>query len=191
MNGFHCITLSCLLTLSVVSNATMLDTGNLYRYNKEVAGVAQQGLHYLQFRLTEYKRLSNPKPLAVIFDVDGTALSCDQHSALPYTRTLYIFAKNNGVSVFFISQRHERARDITEKNLIAAGYTGWAGLVMQPNDNPPSSSTSYNIAARKKIVDLGYDIVFTISTHQSNLAGGFSDMTFKLPDLSQSLTEVS
>ncbi len=50
------------------------------------------------------------------------------------TLALFNAAKTHHVAVFFITGRHESAamRDATEKNLKAAGYDGWAGLVLRP-----------------------------------------------------------
>lgn len=173
-------------------------------YYHDISEVTQRALHYLQFRINQNKRLSNPKQLAIIFEIDETALSnysdmlhldfggtkqdiealqADPNDpAIPYTRTLYTFAKNNGISIFFITNRHERLRNMTEQNLLDVGYSQWAGLFMRPNDYNNPSVVPYRVAMRKRIANMGYDIVLNIGDQDSDLKGGYADMAFKIPD---------
>lgn len=173
-------------------------------YDHDISSVTQKALHYLKFRINQNKRLTKPKLLAVVFDIDETALSnyndmlrldfggtehnkevleADAHDpAIPYTRTLYTFAKNHGVAIFFITGRRERLRQTTEKNLMDDGYTQWSGLFMKPNDYHKASITPYKIAMRKRIINMGYDIVINMGDQKSDLNGGYADMAFKLPD---------
>jgi len=180
---------------------TYHDTGEYY---SDISSVTQKALYYLKFRINQNNRLSSPKQLAIIFDIDETALSnyddmvylnfggtehdkealeADAHDPpIPYVRTLYKFAKNNGVSVFFITGRRERLRMMTEKNLLNDGYTQWAGLFMKPNDYSLPSVTPYKVAMRKHITQMGYDIIFNMGDQESDLKGGYADMVFKVPD---------
>lgn len=177
------------------------DTGAYYH---DISGVTQRALYYLKFRINQNNRLAHPKQLAVVFDIDETSLSnyddmlyldfggtehniealqSDAHDPpIPYTRTLYTYAKDHGISVFFVTGRSEHLRKITEKNLLEDGYTEWAGLFMKPDDYTSKSIAPYKTAMRKRIVGMGYDIVFNIGDQESDLKGGYADMAFKLPD---------
>ena len=146
----------------------------------------------------------SPKPLAVVFDIDETALSnyndmvhlnfggtlaeinalADEghDPAIPYTRTLFNYAKNHGVATFFITGRREPMRINTEKNLQQDGYNNWTGLFLKPVSYHQASAIPYKTAVRKKITNTGYEIIFSIGDQYSDLKGGYADMTFKLPN---------
>jgi predicted secreted acid phosphatase len=219
MKGYHFAGLSLFLALSLTSFGRSLhtppenlslqkqrlmtyhDSGDYYH---DVSTVTQRALYYLKFRINQNKRLANPKQLAVVFEIDETALSnyddmvyldfggteqdiealeADPNDpAIPYTRTLYTFAKNNGISIFFITNRRERLRKMTEKNLLDDGYSQWAGLFMKPDNYNQPSVVPYKIAMRKRIVKMGYDIIFNMGDQDSDLKGGYADMAFKVPD---------
>lgn len=177
------------------------DSGSYYH---DISNVTQRALYYMKFRITQNNRLPNPKRLAVVFDIDETALSnyddmrylnfggtrqesdaleAQAHdSAIPYTRTLYNYAKNNGINIFFVTGRPERMRHATVTNLLKEGYNHWTDLYMRPNKCLNSSVSPYKTAMRKKITNAGYDIIFNIGDQESDLAGGYADMVFKVPD---------
>lgn len=177
------------------------DSGDYYH---DISSVTQKALYYLKFRIHQNKQLDKPKQLAVVFDIDETAitnyndmlhldfggtesnieqLEAEGHDpAIPYTRTLYTFAKNNNVAVFFITGRREYLRKMTEKNLIDDGYDQWSGLFMKPDDYQQPSVSPYKTATRKKITQMGYDIILNLGDQESDLKGGYADMAFKLPD---------
>jgi predicted secreted acid phosphatase len=85
------------------------------------------------------------------------------------------------VAVFFITARKETQRVVTEKNLRAAGYDGWARLTLLP-DGDKRTSQAYKSAARAEIVKEGYTIIANIGDQLSDLAGGSAECTFKLPN---------
>ena len=87
-----------------------------------------------------------------------------------------------GVPVFFITGRHERLRAATEKNLKDVGYQQWARLFMKPNDYDRKSVIPFKSGARKQIEDEGYTIVVNVGDQYSDLAGGYSERVYKLPD---------
>lgn len=177
------------------------DSGDYYH---DISSVTKKALYYLKFRINQNKRLANPKQLAVVFDIDETTLSnyddmvhldfggteadiealeADANDpAIPYTRTLYTFAKNNNIAIFFVTGRREKLRKMTEKNLLDDGYNQWSGLFMKPDNYNMPSVVSYKTAMRKKIVNMGYDIIFNMGDQDSDLKGGYADMAFKLPD---------
>jgi predicted secreted acid phosphatase len=101
--------------------------------------------------------------------------------AIEPTLALFNAAKAKGVSVFFITGRRESERRVTAANLRAAGYHGWAGLVMrEPNDK--RSIADYKSGERAKIEVKGYLIIANMGDQPSDLAGGHAERGFLLPD---------
>jgi acid phosphatase len=101
--------------------------------------------------------------------------------AIAPTLTLFNAAKAKGVSVFFITGRHEDQRWVTAANLRAAGYRGWSGLAMRPAGNNRSVS-EYKSGERAKIEAKGYTIIANMGDQPSDLAGGHAERGFLLPD---------
>jgi len=175
-----------------------IDSGD---YDRDLARVAQEAERYLTARLAE-----PPKPnqkLAIAFDLDETLLS-----NLPHMRPLgfgyvpplwnewvatgtapviepvarvYHLAQTKGVVIFLISDRREKDRAGTEKNLRHAALGGYAALYLKPNDSPDTARV-FKTAARKKITDDGYTIIANVGDQKSDLAGDYAEKTFKLPD---------
>lgn len=143
---------------------------------------------------------------AVVLDIDDTALSDyssslelrfggrlqdlkknEQKAQFPATPTvldLYNFAKANGYAVFFITGRELDEKRATEINLRRAGYVNWDGIYYKPTGYSATHHTVsiYKSAARKQLEDKGYDIVINVGDQLSDLAGGYADKSFKLPN---------
>jgi acid phosphatase len=101
--------------------------------------------------------------------------------AIPGALDLFKSAKAHGVGVFFITGRHAIEADATVKNLKAAGYEGWAGLVLRPaNDN--RTVVAYKSGERAKIAAHGYTIIVNVGDQQSDLEGGYAERAYKLPN---------
>lgn len=106
-----------------------------------------------------------------------------QARAKPIDGTLALFktAKEHNAAVFFITGRHENEREATEKNLKAAGFEAWDGLVLRrANDNMTVSE--YKSGARAHIAQEGYTIIANVGDQQSDLAGGYAERAYKLPN---------
>ncbi len=101
--------------------------------------------------------------------------------AIAPTLALYKAAKAKNVAVFFITGRPENERDGTEKNLRGVGYADFQGLAMRPAGNTNPAAT-FKSSERKKIVDQGYAIIANIGDQNSDLAGGYAEKTFKVPN---------
>jgi predicted secreted acid phosphatase len=177
------------------------DSGE-YDVDREV--VSQEAITFLASKIAENKALSEPQKLAVVFDIDEKSLSnCDillsldfafvgsllkpelekaEDPAIDPTLKLYEFAKQNDVTVFFITGRSESLRAATEKNLKVAGYTEWVKLFMKPDDYDKKSVIPYKRGSRKSIEGEGYKIIVNIGDQWSDLAGGHSERVFKLPN---------
>lgn len=170
-------------------------------YDFDQEAVAQRARDYLDMRLSQG---IDDQKIAIVFDIDETALSNYQHMlklnfgmipqlvvediekaedpAIAATLKLYKYAKEKGVAIFFITGRHESLRDATQKNLKSAGYLGWDGLYLKPNDYTDKSVIPYKSSTRKRIQGEGYTIVVNIGDQFSDLAGGYAERVFKLPN---------
>jgi len=177
------------------------DSGSYY---KQISNATREALYYLRFRITNNERLKHPKKLAVVLDIDETAISnypdidhlnfggtmaqilaleTQAHDdAIPYTRTLYQYAKGHDVAVFFISGRHENMRTPTETNLKHAGYDHWDGLYLEPNNYHKPTAVPFKTAMRRQISEKGFDIILDVGDQMSDLKGGYADMEIKLPN---------
>jgi predicted secreted acid phosphatase len=103
-------------------------------------------------------------------------------AAIPGTLALYRRARELGVAVFFITGRDESMRAGTVKNLRAAGYDGWAALVMEPVGARYKSAADFKAPHRAAIEKQGFRIVLNIGDQPSDLAGGHAEMTALLPN---------
>jgi acid phosphatase len=171
-------------------------------YDFDQEAVAQRARDYLDMRINQD---TNNQKLAIVFDIDETALSNYQHmlklnfGMIPQlvvediekaedsaiggaTLRLYEYAKDKGVAIFFITGRHEKLRNATQKNLKSVGYNEWDGLYLKPNDYKEKSVIPYKSSTRKRIQEEGYIIVVNIGDQFSDLAGGFAERVFKLPN---------
>jgi acid phosphatase len=90
-------------------------------------------------------------------------------------------ARGRGVAVFLISARPESLRVPTEKNLRAVGCE-WTGLILKPSKLQVKSEVEYKAPARQLLSEKGYRILVSVGDQESDLAGGFAERTFKLPN---------
>ena len=101
--------------------------------------------------------------------------------AIDGTLALFKTAKQHHAAVFFITGRHENERAATEKNLKAAGFEGYDGLVLRrKGDN--MTVIQYKSGARAKIAEQGYTIIANAGDQASDLAGGYAERAYKLPN---------
>ena len=173
-------------------------------YFSDINARIRDAIYYLQFRINQNNRLTTPKKLAIVLDIDETALSnyndlkhlqfggtpeeieaanADGHdTAIPGTLSLFHYAKKNHIAVFFITGRKKFEHKITVENLQNAGYRDWDGLFMEPDDYHKISTVSFKTICRKKIIEMGYDIALDVGDQYSDLKGGYADMVIKLPN---------
>jgi predicted secreted acid phosphatase len=143
--------------------------------------------------------------MAIVLDIDETALS-NYHDLerLYFTRNtqaltgaymlagaealapvldLYNEAKENGISVFFISERPNTPEimTVTVNNLRHAGFDKWQDIILKPIDNDETIQ-EFKTKARKLIVSQGYDILLNIGDQQMDLQGGFAEVRVKVPN---------
>lgn len=173
-------------------------------YTKDVKDVVAQARQYLALRITENAQKKPKQKLAIVFDIDETALSnypfmkshsfgatikefdynINQHRlpAIKPVLELYKFAKKNHISVFFITGRKTPQKLATVANLKVAGYNHWQQLYLKPQNYKQQSVIPFKAGIRKQIEAKGYTIVESIGDQYSDLKGGYTEKTFKLPN---------
>lgn len=102
--------------------------------------------------------------------------------ALPQSLEIYQKAQELGASIFLITGRDEGQRDATQRNLEAAGYTGYTALIMPAQGAHYDSAADFKGPQREAIEAQGYTIVANIGDQPSDLEGGHALETFKLPN---------
>lgn len=177
------------------------DSGEYYR---QISVTIKEALAYLKFRINQNNRSKYQKHLAIVLDIDETALtnypdmlhlnfggtreavdnlrSEGHDQAIPAVLTLYDYAEVHDVAVFFITERKMYERAATERNLKTVGYKHWRGLFMEPNSFAEHSITRFKMTVRKAIISRGYDIVLNIGDKMDDIKGDYADMVFKLPN---------
>ncbi len=177
------------------------DTGT---YDKEISEVAKKAGDYIDARARANAKMATPKKLAIVLDIDDTSLSnyqdianrdfCDNAKliragirgantpAITPILNLYKNTRNEKVAIFFVTGRHPDLQKATEKNLKAAGYTTWSGIFFRPKEDTNQSVVPYKTQVRSNIEGQGYTIVASIGDQASDLAGGYAEKTFKLPN---------
>ncbi len=91
-------------------------------------------------------------------------------------------AQKMGVTLFFLTGRHEAVREATAENLRRAGYANWKELILRPDGAETRSAADYKAPQRARIEAEGYTIIANIGDQPSDLAGGHAERTFLLPD---------
>ena len=171
------------------------------QYARDQATVANQALDYLKTRVASAQANEH---LAMVLDIDETSLSnyrdmlnmrfggsTEQINraeaqgtdvAIEPTLELYRFAKAHHVAVFFITGRPESFRQLTEQNLEKVGYKNWDGLILKPDEYHLKSIVPYKSSSRRALSKNNYTIVVNMGDQLSDLAGGYSEKSFKLPN---------
>ena len=102
--------------------------------------------------------------------------------AITPTLGLFKSAQAAHVAIFFITGRFELARAATEANLRKVGYDGWTALVMRPANSTTPSAADFKAPERAKIAAQGFTIIANVGDQPSDLAGGYAERTFLLPN---------
>jgi predicted secreted acid phosphatase len=105
-----------------------------------------------------------------------------EDEAIRPTLKLFQKAKAMGVSVFFLTGRSETVRTETEANLRKVGYDGWAAVLMRPAGTSTPSAANYKAPERAKITAQGFTIIANVGDQPSDLAGGYAERTFLVPN---------
>jgi len=166
-------------------------------YDRDVAAMIGQARTYIDGRAGQVTRP------AIVLDIDETSLSNlpeiflsnfgyrmptaagqEGDTALAIAPTLALFnaVKAKEIAVFFVTGRQNSTRAETVSRLRAAGYDGWAGLAMRPTGSSTPSAADFKAPERAKIAARGYTIIANIGDQPSDLAGGYAERTFLVPN---------
>ena len=125
-------------------------------------------------------RGSAARPRSSAANTSSTLASAQAKAIVP-VQVAYDMAVRANCAVFFITARHESQRAPTEKNLREVGYDTWTKIYYLPDDaNTPARL--FKTGIRKQLVEEGYTIILNIGDQKSDLAGGYAQKTFKLPN---------
>lgn len=168
-------------------------------YIRDVASITDQAKAYIDRRMW-----GGDPHLAVVFDIDDTLLSSYEffHTQLDFgyipdrvdewtnaanapaiapVCDLFNYAADQGITVFIITGRPESQLEATVANLELAGCGRYTELYMKTSLSP-SGTVEYKSQTRRQIQSDGYRIIVNIGDQWSDLDGGFSERTFKLPN---------
>jgi acid phosphatase len=140
----------------------------------------------------------------VIFDVDETALNnyglakqmdfgyvYDLNKkwneelkapAIKETQDLYFHLLNKGFKTIFLTARNSNEYDVTYKNLIQEGYSGFDTLITQSKEDQNLKSQEFKSKVRTELTNQGYEIVGTVGDQWTDLNGPYSGIQIKLPN---------
>lgn len=169
-------------------------------YEKGISEVVDSARSFIASR---YEKVDKP---AIVLDVDETSLSNLKFEykygfgfnaslwnawvmkasapAIKPTLDLAKWAARRHIAIFFITGRRllsdNLSSDPTVINLKKAGYPKWAGIFFKESGS--MSTVQFKTSARRQITSEGYTIIANIGDQYSDLAGGYSEGKFKLPD---------
>jgi acid phosphatase len=180
------------------SKAALVRYVDSQRYSQDLDRVAARAARYLR------RQVPGAERPAMVLDIDETSLSnwpyevdsnfcydsqefnawVERAEAEPIAGVLelYRIAHSLEVAVFFVTGRHPDQREATETNLRAVGFESWEGLDMRPRNDGESSASVFKTAVRRRITDEGYTILVSVGDQHSDLAGGYAQRTYKLPN---------
>jgi predicted secreted acid phosphatase len=171
------------------------------QYYKDMGRNLNDAKEYLDRQL-QSERIN---PLAIVLDIDETTLSnyqdlerfgfnhntqaltaafmLGQSTAIEPVLNLYEYAIQQGVHVFFISERLNTPEIMskTVQNLKQAGYTKWENLILKPLDSKQTDQ-EFKIATRRHIASQDYDIIMNVGDQDSDLKGGYAEIKVKIPN---------
>ena len=102
--------------------------------------------------------------------------------AIESVRDVYRTTRRLGVDVVFITGRPENQRASTERNLRGIGCDDHAQLILK-GEGDRSTSVAFKTAVRQRLGLEGRTIIANVGDQISDLEGGFSERTFKLPNV--------
>jgi hypothetical protein len=151
------------------------------QWKADVGRVMEPAIPWLQTRLTR-----GGARLAVVLDVDNTALETSYHPSQPNrpVRALAEWAHRHHVAVLFATARGARGYDSTLRQLRAAGYPVDALCTRQPGD---AGAAATKQRCRRQYTDAGYTITENIGNRPADLEGGNYEKGFLLPDYHNTL----
>ncbi len=129
--------------------------------------------------LDNYENLKADK-FAVVKESSNAWIASAKAPAISGTKKIYDEAVSKGINVFLITGRAEALRAATVNNLNAAGYTKYERLIT--HDTTGETALVYKSAARAALEKEGYQIILNVGDQDSDLLGGHSLHTLKIPN---------
>ena len=129
--------------------------------------------------LDNYENLKADK-FAVVKESSVAWMTGAKAPAIKGTKKIYDEAVSKGIYVFFITGRDKSLRAATENNLNIAGYTKYEKIVM--HETTGETALVYKTAARAALETEGYRIILNVGEQESDILGGHSLYTLKLPN---------
>ena len=180
--------------------ANYLSTGG---YARDVADVALAANKYLAKRIPQGAKPE--KKLAIVFDIDETLLSNlpqivandfgyvaktwdrwvaeGQAQAIIPVQTVYDAAVRGKIDIFIITGRKQNEQAATERNLRQVGYETWTKIYYMPAaTDQPLTVAGFKTETRRQLTQEGYTIIANIGDQNSDLANGYAEHVFKLPN---------
>ena len=182
----------------------MADYVSSGEYMTDISTVARSASEYIARRIPQGPAKPGLK-LAIVFDIDETLLSNAAHimandygyvpkvwdhwvdegvaPAILPVKAVYDTVVQAKVDIFLITGRKDSDRVGTEKNLRHAGYLSWTKIFYKPETaDKPLTMEGFKTETRRKLTLEGYDIIANIGDQASDLANGYAERTFKLPN---------
>jgi acid phosphatase class B len=179
-------------------------------YATEMSGVEKTAQAYLD-NLGRHRKLTGKKAILLDIDdttlntynyeiyanfvynptTNAAFVNSASFPAVPGMPQLVDHAVQRGYAVFFLTGRPESQRAGTVVNLVNAGYPSVPSDQLYLKDQtvpylsscaPSCTTVQYKSLTRKYIESQGYDIKANFGDQYSDLAGGYGDRTFKLPN---------
>ncbi|KAA0061516.1 acid phosphatase 1-like [Cucumis melo var. makuwa] len=102
---------------------------------------------------------------------------------LPMSLRLYKKLKHLGFKIFLLTGRGESQRNVTQRNLLEAGYFGWDNLIFRGPADEGKKAAVYKSEKRAELVKEGYVIQGSLGDQWSDLIGfALPNRSFKLPN---------
>ena len=168
-------------------------------YDAEVRRVADRAINHIRARAA-----SGQTNLAVVLDIDDTAISTwgrlmkddfarkdemfvawvNTHVDPPIQPILNLYqeCQRLGVKVFFITGRRTALAERTRVTLAGAGYTNPAAIYFRPESDRAKFMAPFKTGVRREITGQGFLIIANLGDQDSDLAGGYAERVFKLPN---------
>jgi len=169
------------------------------RYDAEVRRVAGRAMDYIRKRAA-----SGQTNLAVVLDIDDTAVSTwgrlvkddfarkdemfvawvSTHVDPPIQPILDLYRESQrlAVKVFFVTGRRTALAERTRFTLAAAGYVSPDAIYFRPESDREKSLALFKTGVRREITRQGFQIITNLGDQDSDLAGGYAERAFKLPN---------
>ena len=168
-------------------------------YGAEVRRVADRAMNYIRKRAA-----SGQTNLVVVLDIDDTAISTwgrlvkddfarkdemfvawvNTHVDPPITPVLDLYRESQrlGVKVFFVTGRRTVLADRTRVTLAEAGYAHPDAIYFRPEADRERSLSHFKTGIRREITTQGFRIIANLGDQNSDLAGGYAERVFKIPN---------